>query len=291
MMSQMMPQMMQMQTVPVTVMTPMGPAIVGYQQVPMMNPMAQLPQPQQIPMAMATPNPMVLSQMSVGAEASGNDAMATDSSVENQMALVATPFGYAIQVPADALQADAAAQLAQMQPALIQQAQMQAQMQMNPYAGLYVTPYGSIAMNQAAGQFGGFGHNMMMSGMMHVGYPAMGMGMPGQFMPHQGGLSVSDVLQIMAFMNNNKPQRRAKLADRLAERRENRKASSGNDPFTQLMEAWTTPYTAPDLTLRMPARNAYPYGYFGVQATPMGTANYGGFHNLYLGSTTYPGMY
>jgi len=289
---QMMPQMMQpqiqpMQTVPVTAMTPMGPAIIGYQQVPMMS--SQLPQPQQIQMAMATPNPMVLSQMSAAAdesvvETAQAQAAGTEPVAENQLALVATPFGYAIQVPADALQPDMAAQRAQMQQALIMQSQ--AQMPMNPYAGLYATPFGYIAMNPAAGQFGGFGQNMM-----NVGY-APGM-MPGQFMPSQGGgLTVSDVLQIMTFVNSNKSQqRRGRMAERLAERRENRKASAGNDPFTQLMEAWSTPYVTPDTTLRMPARNAYPYGYFGVQASPMGTANYSGYHNLYMGNTAYPGMY
>jgi len=120
-------------------------------------------------------------------------------------------------------------------------------------------------------------------------------GMPGMGMPMYGqqGMSVSDMLQIMAFINSNKPQqqRRAKLADRIAERRENRKEAGHNDPFTQLMQAWSTPYVSPDTTLRMPAKNAYPYGYFGVQASPMSTANYGGYHNLYFGSTTYPGLY
>jgi hypothetical protein len=145
-------------------------------------------------------------------------------------------------------------------------------------------------MNQAAGQFGGgFGQNMM----MNVGYPSAGMVMPGQFMSGQGGgMSVSDMLQIMAFINSNKPQqRRGRMAERIAERRENRSTSSGHDPFTQLMEAWTTPYVTPDTTLRMPSRNAYPYGYFGVQAAPASTANYGGYHNLYMGNTTYPGLY
>ena len=298
-----MPQMMPMQTVPVTAMTPMGPAIVGYQQVPMMNPMmnpmainpmmnAPFAQPQ---LTMVNPNSATASPMPAVAEENGNEtaqapAEGTDPATENQMALVATPYGYAIQVPANALQTDAAAQLAQMQQALMQ-SQMQMPMQANPYAGQYAAPFGAMPMNPYAGQFGGFGQNMM-----NVGYPSPGMVMPGQFMPSQfmpgqgGGLSVSDVLQIISFINNNKPHRRAKMAERLAERRENRKAS-GNDPFTQLMEAWTTPYVTPDTTLRMPARDAYPYGYFGVQASPMSTANYGGFHNLYMGNTTYPGMY
>ena len=292
------PQMMpQMQTVPVTAMTPMGPAIVGYQQVPMVNPMMNQmnqmammnPQMQQMQMAVATPNPAVASQALEAITGTGDDAQ------QPAMAVVATPLGYAIQVPVDALQADAAAQFAQLHQELMQsqmpiqspmQMPMQIQMPLNPYAGLYATPFGYIAMNQSAGQFG-MGQPMM----MHVGHSPMGMGMSMGGM--QGGMSVSDMLQILTFINSNKPQqRRGRMAERIAERRENRReAAAHHDPFTQLMQAWTTPYVTPDTTLRMPARNAYPYGHFGVQASPMNTANYGGYHNLYFGNTNYPGLY
>ena len=239
------------------------------------------------------PNPAVAAQV-MGTTAEGeNDTLQSSALVgsadaANPMAVVATPFGYAIQVPADALQADVAAQLAQMQQALVQSQMqmpmpMQVQMPANPYAGLYATPFGYIAMNQAAGQFGSFGQPTM----MNVGYQPMGMSMQGP------GMNVSDMLQIMAFINSNKPQqRRARLADRVAERRDaRREAAAHNDPLAQLMQAWATPSVSPDMALRMPARNAYPYGYFGVQASPVGTANYGGYHNLYLGNTTYPGLY
>ena len=301
--SQMMPQ---MQIVPVTAMTPMGPALVGYQQIPqipMMNPMAnpmammnpmenpllqqlqQMQQAQQIQMAMAVPSPAIASQvLQTAAETETGEDSQTPA-----MAVVATPFGYAIRVPADALQGDMAAQLSQMQQALIQSQmpmQMPIQMPTNPYAGLYATPFGYLAMNQSAGQLG-FGQPMM----MHAGYTPMGMGM-GMSMLGQGGMSVSDMLQIMTFINSNKPQqRRARLADRIAERREARRTTGHDDPFAQLMQAWTTPYVAPDTALRMPSRNAYPYGHFGVQASPVNTANYGGYHNLYFGNATYPGLY
>ena len=309
---QMMPQ-MQMQMVPVTAMTPMGPAVVGFQQVPMMNPMmhqmamnqmAMNPMgmmnpmmnsqiPPQIQMVSATPEPMVASQVSgTGADEGMLQPPALMGGMpggEHQMGVVATPFGYAIQVPADALQGDVAAQLAQMQQALMQ-SQMQSQMQtpmpqmampmqmqmpMNPYAGLYATPFGYVAMNQSAGQFGGFGQ-------------------PSMFMPaqmNQGGMSITDMLQLMALINSNNKPRRARLFERVADRRAARRAGGHDDPFAMLMQAWTTPYASPDTTLRMPARNAYPYGYFGVQTPPISTANHGGFHNLYFGNTTYPGLY
>jgi len=261
-----MPQPPQMQSVPVTVMTPMGPAIVGYQQMPMMNPMV-MPSPAML-------NPAVAAQVPGAAADTGDEALQT-SPMASPMALVATPYGYTLQVPAEASQADVQMQVAQMQQAL-----MQSQMAANPYAGYYTTPFGYVPLNPA-GQFGGYGMPMM-----NVGYQPAGM-----FGGGQGGMTVSDMIQIMAFMNNNKSHRRARLADRLAERRENRKSSSQSDPFAQLMQAWSTPFVAPDTTLRMPSRNAYPYGYFGTQALPVDTANYGGYHNLYFGSTSYPGLY
>ncbi|MCL2006358.1 MAG: hypothetical protein FWG73_09400 [Planctomycetaceae bacterium] len=281
MMPMMQPQMMQ--ATPVMAMTPMGPAVVGYQQapMPMMSPMAMMNP--QIQMAMASPNPMMAQQM-LGE--SGENALLPGQNGdgdENQMQLVATPFGYAIRVPTDSLQPEMASQLMQMQQMFLQsqmqqpapqmQMPMQFQMPTNPYAGLYATPFGMMAMNQSAGQFGSLGQSSM-------------------FVPNQAGMSVSDMLQIIAFINSSKPQRRARLFERIAERREARRASAAcNDPVAQMMQAWTTPYTDPSMTLQMPARNAYPYGNFGVQASPVNTANYGGYHNMYYGSTAYPGLY
>ena len=226
---------------------------------------------------MTMPNPMVAAQVAGTTAESDEETLKIPPAAANPMTLVATPFGYcAVQVSPNATQADVAAQLAQMQTLF--QSQM---VPANPYA--YATPFGPMVMNPqfgAYGQFGGYGMPMM-----NAGYHQMGMFGGGQ------GMTVSDMLQVMAFLNNNKQQqRRVRLADRLAERRENRQTNT-NDPFTQLMQAWTTPYVTPDMTLRMPSRNAYPYGYFGVQASPTDTANYGGYHNLYFGSTTYPGLY
>ena len=279
----------QMQPIPMTVMTQMGPAVVGYQQSPMMNPMAmmgsqfpQFPQMQfsQMPMpAVAMPNPVVASQVAGATSEPGEEALQAPPAA-NPMTLVATPFGYcAIPVSPDATQAEIAAQLAQMQTMFPSQ-----MVPANPYAGFYATPFGPMVMNPpgmfgAYGQFGGYGMPIM-----NAGYHQMGM--PGG----SQGMTVSEMLQVMTLLNNNKQQRRERLADRLAERRENRRTNT-NDPFTQLMQAWTTPYVTPDMALRMPSRNAYPYGYFGVQASPTDTANYGGYHNLYFGSTTYPGLY
>ncbi|MCL2346840.1 MAG: hypothetical protein FWC50_01125 [Planctomycetaceae bacterium] len=42
---------------------------------------------------------------------------------------------------------------------------------------------------------------------------------------------------------------------------------------------------------RMPAKAAYPYGFFGASgAAPFQTGNFGGYHDMYFSKTTYPGM-
>ena len=294
----MMPMMPQMQNIPMMAMTPMGPVVVGYQQMGL----PQMPNlqanmfgvPANFQMETAMPQPAVGSQageasdgalQTPGLIGAAGEAPAT----QNAMDVVETPFGYAIRVPSDALQQpDLAAQLAQMQQALIQSQMPQTQqiyMPTNPYAGLYATPFGYLAMNNSAGQLGS-------PMMMNVGYQPMGMGGVGMVNGGQGGIGFADMLQIMAFINSQKPQRRARLFERIAERREARQAASGDcDPVTQLMQAWTTPHMAPNMALRMPAQNAYPYGHFGAQGMPISTANYGGYHNFYMGNTTYPGLY
>ncbi|MDR2762747.1 MAG: hypothetical protein LBB88_09120 [Planctomycetaceae bacterium] len=102
------------------------------------------------------------------------------------------------------------------------------------------------------------------------------------------GLTMSDILMLMVLMKeNNKPQRRLTFFERIAERRAaRRQRTEQNDPFNQMMQLWSTPFY-PDSTARMPASNAYPYGYFGAQPSTINTANYGGYHNLYYGNTTY----
>lgn len=141
----------------------------------------------------------------------------------------------------------------------------------NPYGNSYGNPYGFPQQPNAIPV--GFG-----------GYPGQQQGF------QQGGMSMSDVVQLMLLLRDNQPRRRGLFA-RLAERRtERRERNASSDPFAQLMQMWATPFN-PDSAMRMPARNAYPYGYFGAQSAPQDTANYGGYYNLYMGSTSYPGLY
>lgn len=186
-------------------------------------------------------------------------------------------------------------------------------MAQSPYGGMYMTPFGMMSMqNPMQNQMQYPMQNSMyspmqpMNGNMGMGYGMMNVGMNGMngmngMMGGMGGqdmnanVTMSDLITVMMLMNqqNNKPQRRFRLFQRLAERREARRNGQANqtDPFAQLMQAWSTPYYAPDTAMRMPARNMYPYGYFGAQPAGMQTANYGGYYNLYMGNSTYPGLY
>lgn len=172
-------------------------------------------------------------------------------------------------------------------------------MAQNPYGGMYMTPFGMMSMQNSM-----YSPMQPMNGNMGMGYGMMPVSMGGMndMMGGMGGqdmnanVTMSDLITVMMLMNqqqNNKPQRRFRLFQRIAERREARRNGQANqmDPFAQLMQAWTTPYVAPDTAMRMPSRNMYPYGYFGAQPTGMQTANYGGYYNLYMGNSNYPGLY
>jgi hypothetical protein len=157
---------------------------------------------------------------------------------------------------------------------------------------LYGSPYGFnpyTASVYPAVQFGGQLGNQYLPLYSQQPYIPVGLQQPApQQQANQGGLSMTDMLLLMMLMKeNNKPQRRLSFFERIAERRAaRRQRAEQNDPFNQIMQMWNTPFYA-DSTARMPAANAYPYGYFGAQSTPINTANYGGYHNLYYGNTTY----
>ncbi|MGL4593743.1 MAG: hypothetical protein ACRCUY_03325, partial [Thermoguttaceae bacterium] len=183
---------------------------------------------------------------------------------------------------------------------------------MTPFGVMAFYPNGQMGMMNAgmmpgmgmmnAGMMPGMGmmNAGMMPGMGMMGgdMMGMGMGMNGGNGMMGGGMSMSDMMQMqmmMMLMNNNNNQKRTRfrLFERLAERRESRRggqSGNNNDFLQQMMMMWATPYSAPETAMRMPARNAYPYGYFGAQPSPMQTANYGGNYNLYMGNTSYPGF-
>ena len=58
----------------------------------------------------------------------------------------------------------------------------------------------------------------------------------------------------------------------------------------QMCAAWRASHYPEETGMRMPAKNAYPWGYFGAQAGSQETPNFGGHYGMYFGSSTYPGM-
>lgn len=294
--------------VPVTVMTPMGPAVAGYQQAPMMPPSFEpaswtaaiqsplMPTIQQVQASVAPAAPAAGTAPGSATTSAGEPSAETAAELKTPamlnaplnagqtqpLGVIATPYGFFAvqpQVQPDGQTPAEANAVPQPLPQMIPQ-----MMPQNPY--MYAVPYGYAGMPQHLG-YGGLP-------VMNAGYQMMPAGMPGFGQAPMGqpqmGLGIADVVQLITLLNANNKPRRQRLMDRIAERRENR-LSSGGDPLAQLMQAWTTPYVSPDMTLRQPARNAYPYGYFGAVPQPVSTANYGGYHNFYMGNTSYPGQY
>ncbi|MCL2743129.1 MAG: hypothetical protein FWE67_04690 [Planctomycetaceae bacterium] len=288
------------QMMPVASMTPYGMAIVGYQAVPM-----NFGQNQGLA-ALNQNTPEETGENTDGAEGANNGLRLPQQLPANGLGsgMIANPYGiYAQQFPtADGKTAPdgstntsppAAGAVGQNNvnpfgyyPMMVfQQPQFGAQgglfaRQHNPSV-YYVAPFGygnAGMMNCSAGGFGG--------------------GMPYGDFDMNASVTRADLLTMMTIiqqMQQNQNQRRFRILQRFADRREMKRQQRGGgaspDLMMQLMQAWSTPYMAPDTALRMPAANMYPYGYFGAQPGGVQTANYGGFYNLSTGSTAYPGLY
>ena len=67
--------------------------------------------------------------------------------------------------------------------------------------------------------------------------------------------------------------------------RERRKKSE-----KQMCDAWRAAHFPEDTGMRMPAKDAYPWGYFGAQVASQETPNYGGYYGMYFGTSHYPGL-
>ena len=127
----------------------------------------------------------------------------------------------------------------------------------NPY---YMAMYGSMQMPQMYGPMMtpyGFG---VMTNPYYPMYPMM----------QQPGYGQPQYQQPRGFL------------DRLRERRRTSERS--------MCEAWRAPHFPEETSLRLPAKDAYPWGYFGAQTADMQTANFGGYYGMYCGHATYPGQ-
>ncbi|MDR2437759.1 MAG: hypothetical protein LBE12_00105 [Planctomycetaceae bacterium] len=328
---------MQPQLVPITAMTPYGLTVVGYQQVPLTNPLGDagmygmgmgmgmmsaqqlqalqkaqqtLAMPQRLqqspeeqdeidnelktPLPINPLNPQIANQQTtdIPSTLTLNELLA--NSYAEPYSLYAQQFGAANQ---NGMQNNIGNTANFLATSPIMYLPPQANYSYanssgntgNPYSGVYMTPYGMMVLPSAL-PMGGDG--FMPVGMQANLPGAWGLPMQNVGMNNQGGLNLSDMLQLVMLLNNNqKPRKR--LFERIAERRVNRRERHAqHDPLNQLMQMWTTPYMSPtDSIVRMPSRNAYPYGYFGAQVGQQNTANYGGYYNLYMGNTGYPGLY
>ncbi len=58
----------------------------------------------------------------------------------------------------------------------------------------------------------------------------------------------------------------------------------------QMCDAWRAPHYPEETGMRMPSKDAYPWGYFGSHTSPLETPNFGGYYGMYYGTNTYPGL-
>jgi len=84
-------------------------------------------------------------------------------------------------------------------------------------------------------------------------------------------------------------RRRVGLFARLRAAREesqNRTQQAANS----LSSLFAQPGQMPQPQAQMPAKASYPYGYFGVTASPYQSGNFGGYHDMSTQTVRYPGM-
>ena len=120
---------------------------------------------------------------------------------------------------------------------------------------------------------------MMMSGGMH---PSMINPMT-MMMPGMSGMMPPIIIQMPA----DSGRRRGGLFARLRAAREESQNRTQQASYS-LASLFTQPGQMPQA--QMPAKAAYPYGYFGVTAPPQQSGNFGGYHDLSAQTVRYPGM-
>ena len=133
---------------------------------------------------------------------------------------------------------------------------------------------------------------MMMPGGMnpYMMNPMMGMGGMNPYMMNpmmgMGGMMPPIIIQMPA---TDSGRRRVGLFARLRAAREesqNRTQQAANS----LSSLFAQPGQMPPSQAQMPAKASYPYGYFGVTASPYQSGNFGGYHDMSTQMVRYPGM-
>jgi len=133
----------------------------------------------------------------------------------------------------------------------------------NPGAYALANPY-ALAMYQSL--YGGYGQQPM-NPMNSPGYGPMF----NPYLPTPQG-----------YYGTMPDQKEKSFRERMRERRKKTEQS--------LSDAWKAPHYPEETGMRMPAKNAYPWGYFGGQVAPQETPNFGGYYGMYVGNSTYPGL-
>lgn len=141
-----------------------------------------------------------------------------------------------------------------------------------------MSPY---AMNPMMTGMNPYMMNPMMAGMN----PYMNPMMMGMMNPYMMGPP-----QIIIQMPQNQGQRMGFFARRRAARMNSDNTTTtatatiapGNNAFTGCYD--------PMSAYRIPAKAAYPYGYFGASTEPFQTGNFADYNNLHYSRVTYPGF-
>ncbi|MDR3109670.1 MAG: hypothetical protein LBU65_08285 [Planctomycetaceae bacterium] len=109
-----------------------------------------------------------------------------------------------------------------------------------------------------------------------------------QFAQNNGGITMTELALLLTALKDDH-RRSGGLRERIAARRDRLREERSSDPLAKLLETWKTPSYPTDTAMRMPAKNAYPYGYFGASVAPIQSAAFGGYYDSYMGVTSYPG--
>jgi hypothetical protein len=109
-----------------------------------------------------------------------------------------------------------------------------------------------------------------------------------QFSQNNGGITMTELALLLTALKDDH-RRSGGLRERIAARRDRLREERSSDPLAKLLETWKTPSYPTDTAMRMPAKNAYPYGYFGASVAPIQSAAFGGYYDSYMGVTSYPG--
>jgi hypothetical protein len=173
----------------------------------------------------------------------------------------------------------------QMQATFIPAQQMPQMPMQNPMMG-GMNPY---MMNPMMGGMNPYMMNPMMGGMNPYMMNPMMMGMNpymmNPMMMGMGGMMPPIIIQMPADSGGRRGGGGGLFARlRAARQQQSQQTQAANQQAGQSLASL---FTQPN---PMPAKAAYPYGYFGATASPQQSGNFGGYHDMSTQTVRYPGM-